>query len=165
MNIILMNKILVSACLLGETVRYDGKSNYLDNHCLTQWQQQDMLISFCPEVSAGLPIPRIAAEINHGDGYAVIQGTATVIDKKGNDLTAEFITGAKLALETCKTFDIKIAILAQRSPSCGNHTIYDGTFNRVTISGSGVTTALLQKNGIRVFNQTELDKVAQFISE
>jgi len=58
-----MLKILVSSCLLGETVRYDGKNKLIENDILRLWVDQDRVISFCPEVSAGLPVPRTAAEI------------------------------------------------------------------------------------------------------
>lgn len=160
-----MERILVSACLLGEAVRYDGKNNKVDDDLLQQWIDQHRVVSFCPEVAAGLAVPRIAAEISGGDGNDVLAGSAIVIDKTGHNVTGEFITGAQLALSICQQFDIKLAVLARRSPSCGNNLIYDGSFNGTTLSGVGVTTALLQQHDIRVFNQTELADAADFISQ
>lgn len=160
-----MKKILVSSCLLGESVRYDGKNQLVEHKILQQWIQQNRVVSFCPEVAGGLPVPRIAAEITGGSGHDVLSGSATVLDKTGVNVTDAFISGAKLALSVCKQFDIKIAVLARRSPSCGNKTIYDGTFSGTTISEAGVTVALLQQNAIHVFNQTELEKAAKFINK
>ena len=159
-----MLKVLISSCLLGETVRYNGKNKLLENDILQQWIQQDKVISFCPEVAAGLSVPRTAAEISGGDGNDVLDGSASVTDKFGHNVTNEFINGAQLALSLCKQFDIKIAILSRRSPSCGNKVIYDGSFTGTTITGSGVTAALLQQNGIMVFNQTELTDAAKYMS-
>ena len=160
-----MNKILVSSCLLGEAVRYDGKDHLLKNKILEQWIRQNSVVSFCPEVAGGMSIPRIAAEIIDGDGHDVLAGTASVLDKSGNNVTHEFTTGAQLALSMCNQLDIKMAILSRRSPSCGNKTIYDGSFTGSRISGAGVTAALLQQNGIRVFSQTELHDAAKFMSK
>lgn len=159
-----MEKILVSSCLLGETVRYDGKNKLIENNILQQWINQQRVVSFCPEVAAGLSVPRIAAEISTGDGYEVIGGNAQVIDKAGHDVTHEFINGAQQALLACQQFDIKIAILSRRSPSCGNKTIYDGSFSGTLIPGAGVTAALLKQHGIEVFNQTELPEADIFLN-
>ncbi len=160
-----MHKILVSACILGESVRYDGKNNLLKNDSLHQWISQERVIPFCPEVACGMPVPRRAAEINGGDGHDVLAGSATVIDNAGFDVTDEFKSGAQQALAACNRHNIKIAILAQRSPSCGNNTIYDGSFSGTTIAGSGVTAALLTQHGIKVFNQTELHEAAHYLKE
>lgn len=158
------HKILVSSCLLGETVRYDGRNKLLENEILRQWIIQDRIISFCPEVAAGLTVPRIAAEISGGDGKNVLRGTGRVIDKSGHNVTDAFISGAMQALSLCKQFNIKIAILARRSPSCGNTTIYDGSFTGTTIKGAGVTAALLKQNEIHVFNQSELLEAETYLN-
>ena len=159
-----MEKILVSSSLLGEAVRYDGKNQLVKHNILQQWIQQDRVISFCPEVAGGLAVPRTPAEITGGVGDDVLYGTAKVIDKSAHDVTTEFINGAQLALTKCKQLNIKVAILSRRSPSCGNTSIYDGTFSGSIIEGAGVTAALLQQNGIRVFNQTEIDDAAKFLN-
>lgn len=154
-----MNKLLVSACLLGNPVRYDGQSKTLNHALLDQLVSEDRVISFCPEVAGGLPVPRSAAEIHAGDGDAVINGMARVKTRAGIDVTEAFVDGAQQALALCRQHDISIAVLTETSPSCGSEQIYDGSFNRNKISGSGVTAALLQKNGIKVFNQHQLEQV------
>ncbi len=160
-----MHKILVSACLLGETVRYDGKSNLKSDIWLQQCIAQARVISFCPEVSAGMSVPRSAAEIVNGDGYDVLSGDASVIDNTGINVSDKFIRGAEKALAQCQRYNIRIAILAQRSPSCGNKTIYDGSFSSKTRTGPGVTAALLTQNEIQVFNQTELIAAADYLKK
>ncbi len=152
-----MKKILVSACLLGHPVRYDGRSKALDNSDLDALLAQDRIISFCPEVACGLPVPRAAAEIQAGGGHAVIAGQAWVRTGDGTDVTDYFLAGAQQALALCREHDITVAVLTESSPSCGSGQIYDGSFNRSVVPGSGVTTALLRQHGIKVFNQHQLE--------
>ena len=154
-----MNKLLVSACLLGNPVRYDGQSKALNHSLLDQLVAEDRVISFCPEVAGGLPVPRAAAEIHAGDGDAVINAMAQVKTQAGLDITEAFVDGAQQALALCRQHDITIAVLTETSPSCGSEQIYDGSFSRSKITGSGVTTALLRNHGIKVFNQYQLAQV------
>lgn len=100
----------------------------------------------CPEVLGGLPTPRDQAEIKNG----------RVITKFSKDVTSYFEKGASEALKMVKSFDIKEAILKQRSPSCGCGQIYDGTFSGNVIKGDGVTAALLKNNGIKVISEEDL---------
>ena len=148
-----MEKILISACLLGKRVRYDGNSLPISERILKQWQSDGRVISVCPEVDAGMSIPRAPAEISKGDGNDVLADDALVLDRNGKNVTEYFINGAELALSLCKKHDVKFALLAESSPSCGSKTIYDGRFVGNKKTGVGVTTALLQKNGIQVFSQ------------
>ncbi|MEH6567715.1 MAG: DUF523 domain-containing protein [Halioglobus sp.] len=151
-----MNKILVSACLLGKRVRYDGRALTVTEHILKEWIRSGRVVSICPEVDAGMPIPRPAAEISGGDGYAVLAQKGRVITSTGADVTDYFRSGAQQALALCKEHHIKIAVLSEASPSCGSSVIYDGSFSRTKNAGVGVTTALLRKNEIRVFSQHEI---------
>jgi uncharacterized protein YbbK (DUF523 family) len=153
-----MNKLLVSACLLGDPVRYDGKSKSLHHDGLDALLEQGRIIGYCPEVAGGLPIPRNAAEIQMGDGAAVITGQAKVLTRDGSDVTGYFLSGAKQALALCRQHHIRIAVLTESSPSCGSSSIYDGSFSRQAIPGSGVTAAFLKQHGIRVFSQHQLDE-------
>ena len=153
-----MNKLLVSACLLGDPVRYDGKSKSLHHSGLAALVEQGRIIGYCPEVAGGLPIPRNAAEIQMGDGAAVIAGQAKVLTRDGSDVTDYFLSGAKQALALCRQHDIRIAVLTESSPSCGSSSIYDGSFSHHAIPGSGVTAALLKQHSIRVFSQHQLDE-------
>jgi uncharacterized protein YbbK (DUF523 family) len=158
-----MEKILISSCLIGCNVRYHGGNANIDNHILEEFKSQKRLISVCPEVSAGLEVPRTSSEIVGGNGIDVINGRAEVISRIGENKTDFFIQGAKNALDIAKKFDIKIAILKKNSPSCGNKSIYDGSFRGNIVKGSGVTASLLSDNGIKVFNETELQEVKEFI--
>ncbi|RJP76833.1 MAG: DUF523 domain-containing protein [Desulfobacteraceae bacterium] len=160
-----MDSILISSCLLGNPVRYDGKIKPLKNHLIEAWKQEGRLIAFCPEVAGGLPVPRPPAEIQGtGGGEAVPAGSARVIDNTGRDVSAQFIAGATMALELCRQHRIRVAILTDLSPSCGSTKIYNGEFAKETIIGVGVTTALLRKNGITVFNQYQIREAMDSIS-
>jgi len=160
-----MEKILVSACLLGKPVRYDGrhlavKTSLLDQ-TLIQWQQEGRVISVCPEVDAGMSIPRAPAEIFGGNGLEVIAGSAKVVSDEEVDVSAYFVEGASIALALCQKHNVKIAMLTEFSPSCGSSSIYDGQFAGQKIPGAGVTTALLQQHGIKVFSQYELAEASR----
>lgn len=159
------NKILVSACLLGNKVRYDANDVPCESQYLEKWQAEGRLVSFCPEVAGGLSVPRLPAEIQEKDGKAVLDGDAKVLDNQGNDVTDFFIKGAEKALETAKSNDVAVAILKEKSPSCGSSFIYDGTFLSVKKIGQGVTTALLERNGIKVFSDLEIELANEFLSK
>ncbi|GLH20395.1 hypothetical protein BR1R3_31370 [Pseudomonas atacamensis] len=154
-----MEKILVSRCLLGHRVRYDGgASGPFD--LLEQWIEEGRVVPLCPEVAGGLPTPRAAAEIPGGQGGEVLDGTAAVITTDGEDVSAQFLEGARQALELVQKHGIRVAVLKANSPSCGNLLTYDGTFRGVKVSGEGVTAALLKRHGVRVFSELELAEAA-----
>lgn len=158
-----MQKILVSRCLLGHRVRYDGgASGPLDQ--LQRWLDEGRVVPLCPEVAGGLPTPRAAAEIPGGQGAQVLDGQALVITTEGEDVSAQFLSGAYQALELVKKHDIRIAVLKANSPSCGNSLTYDGTFSGVKVSGEGVTAALLNRHGVQVFSELELPQAAQALA-
>ena len=158
-----MNRILLSACLLGDPVRYDGKSKPLQDAALDRLLIQDRVISFCPEVAGGLPVPRAAAEIHAGDGAAVIAKLALVKTQDGTDVSEYFLSGARQALALCRQHDIRVAVLTEASPSCGSSQIYDGSFRRRPIPGSGVTAAMLSQYGIKVFSQHQLSEAFRYL--
>ncbi len=148
-----MQKIIVSSCLLGEPVRYNGKIFSINLYNHNNLTDKFEIISFCPEVCAGMQVPREPAEINSGDGESVLTGNSRVIDRGNRDVTQFFKKGAESALKTCVYNKALFVILKDGSPSCGSTYIYDGTFTGKIIKGRGVTTALLEKNGITVFNE------------
>jgi len=160
-------KILISACLLGEAVRYDGRDNAHKvlawQPLIRQWQALGWLVPVCPEVLGGLPIPRSAAEIQNGDGHHVIARQTNVKTCTGSDVTSAFIAGAECTLTLAREHQADIALLAARSPSCGKHTIYDGSFSGTQVMGMGVTVALLEQQGIRCFNPEEIDTLQKVI--
>ncbi|GIH26130.1 hypothetical protein Aph01nite_44400 [Acrocarpospora phusangensis] len=156
-----MHRILVSACLLGSRVRYDGRAKTSEDALLARWRTEGRLVSFCPEVSGGLPVPRPPAEIEPGaTGAAVLDGTARVLRADGGDVTPEYLAGARAALATARCHGIRLAILKEGSPSCGPLKISDGTFGGRSAPGQGVTAALLTADGIRVFSENEIAAAA-----
>ena len=159
-----MQKILVSACLLGHRVRYDGNDMTAQSGWLECWQGEGRTIPFCPERAAGLPIPRPPAEIRGGDGDTVLSGDAMVTDREGADLTGRFIQGAEVALSICIEQGIHIAIMSESSPSCGSTTIYNGHFCGKKVPGAGVTTALLRRHDIHVFSQHTILSAAEYLA-
>ncbi len=149
--------ILISACLLGNPVRYNGTDLLLDHPLIKKWELEGRLISICPEVAGGLPTPRAPAEIVNGGGGSVLSKKSNVINKQGEDVSDAFILGAHEALTLAKENNCHAAILTERSPSCGSNIIYDGSFSNIKKKGVGVTSALLEQNGIKVFNQNQLE--------
>ncbi len=135
---------LCSACLLGINCRYDGENKI--NQKILGLAKKEILIPVCPEQLGGLSTPREPAERRRNK----------VLTKSGKEVTSNFREGAKEVLKTAKIFDVKEAILKQRSPSCGCGMIYDGTFSNKLTSGDGITTILLKKNGIKVISEENL---------
>ena len=142
-----MERILISACLVGDNVKYDGGNN--KNSLIDKLLEKYELVPFCPEVEGGLPTPRHPSE-QKGDG---------VINDIGENVTENFERGAELAYNICLFLKIKKAILKERSPSCGVHLIYDGSFSHKVIDGSGVTAKYLKEKGIEIFNEDEIDSL------
>ena len=147
-------------------VRYDGGHKMKQHPLLTRWQAEKRLISFCPEVAAGLGIPRDQHEISGADGGAgVFLGRARILSASGADHTPAFLKAADQALELARSHEIKIAILKDGSPTCAPLKIYDGSFSGQKISGLGVTAYLLAANGIRVFSEEQIDEVDRYLKE
>lgn len=155
-------KILVSACLLGQAVRYDGAAKPLRHPTLARWHEEGRIVSICPEVTAGFAIPRPPAEIaatatDQVDGAGVLDGRAAVREIGGADVTALFVAGAEAALALARKHHCHFALLIDGSPSCGSGFIYDGSFSGRRQPGAGVTTALLRRNSIEVYAPAEID--------
>jgi uncharacterized protein YbbK (DUF523 family) len=159
-----MEKILVSRCLLGHPVRYDGGGHGPLVH-LQQWLAEGRVVALCPEVAGGLPTPRPPAEIAGGQGARVLDGLLPVLTIAGEDVTAAFISGAEQALKLVHQHGIRLALLKARSPSCGNLQNYDGSFSGVRVAGEGVTAAALRRAGVRVFNEEQLDELQAALAE
>jgi uncharacterized protein YbbK (DUF523 family) len=150
-----MQKFLLSRCLLGQRVRYDGGSHGPFT-LLERWQQEGRIVPLCPEVAGGLPTPRAPAEIAGGQGARVLDGQLPVLTVDGEDVTAAFLDGAQQALALVAQHGIRIALLKARSPSCGNRENYDGSFSGTRVAGEGVTAAALRRVGVRVFSEEQL---------
>ncbi len=161
-----LEKILVSACLLGAKVRYHGGDAASDHPLLRQWLNEGRLVSACPEQDGGLPTPRPSAEIvGPGGGPAVLARIAIVRTAAGADVTSSFRAGADRALDLVKQHRIRIAILKDGSPSCGSAHIHDGSFSGVRIAGAGVTAALLEAQGVRVFSEREIEGAREWLRQ
>ena len=150
-----MQKILVSRCLLGQRVRYDGGAHGPFT-LLERWQQEGRVVPLCPEVAGGLPTPRASAEIAGGQGAQVLDGLLPVLTLDGEDVTAAFVDGAEQALALVAQHGIRLALLKARSPSCGNRENYDGSFSGTKVAGEGVTAAALRRAGVQIFSEEEL---------
>ena len=161
-----MELILVSSCLLGERVRYNGGDKRCNDPKLQRWLQEGRVVSVCPEVAGGLSVPRPPAEIAAGaGGMEVLKGTAKVMDATGLDVSAQFLQGAGQALELTRSRRIRIAILKEGSPSCGTGYTYDGNFTRTKVTHPGVCAARLQETGVQVFNEAQLKQADSLLRQ
>ena len=140
-------KLLVSACLLGENCKYSGGNNY---HPGTEKLRELFeVIPVCPEQLGGLPTPRAPSE----------RVGNRVLARDGADVTDAFRLGAERTLEIARANGVRRAVLQERSPSCGCGMIYDGTFTGTLVPGQGVTAELLRANGVEVTGGSRLDKL------
>ena len=135
-------RYLISACLIGRVCRYNGKALAFPR--FERHANSGLFVPVCPELSAGLAVPRLPCEILDG----------RVLNRNGTDLTEIFLLGAAKTLDLALQFGLHAAILKDRSPSCGVSTIYDGSFTNRLISGQGITTAMLRHHGIMVFSES-----------
>ena len=137
--------ILVSACLLGCSCRYDGTAK-ADPRVLALMERHT-LIPVCPEQLGGLPTPRLPSERREGG----------VFDRGGKNVTPQYRQGAEEVLRLARLYGCTHAVLKERSPSCGSGQIYDGSFSHVLVPGSGVAAELLAQNGITVLGESQAD--------
>jgi uncharacterized protein YbbK (DUF523 family) len=146
---------LISACLLGVRCAWSGDDKYRNDRAI-ELSKLEPLIPVCPEQLGGLPTPRAPQEIQGGTGEDVLDKKCTVLNKNGEDVTGAFIIGAEETLKIARQLNIKEFIAKRGSPSCGCGQIYDGSFTGGLVSGDGVTTALLKRNGIRIIAEEDL---------
>ena len=140
-------RILVSTCLLGVYCRYNGERKQMDG--IERLMECAELIPVCPEILGGLPTPRPAAE-RVGD---------RVMNREGADVTEAYRRGAEETLHLAELFGAKMALLKERSPSCGMGKIHDGSFQGRIVDGSGVTAELLAAHGISVYGESCIDEL------
>ena len=144
-----METILISACLLGDNVKYNGGNNYDER--IEKLKEYYDIVPICPEMFGGLTTPRIPSEIK-GD---------SIINKEGKDVTFEFNKGAHKVINIVNFCHCKKAILMDRSPSCGIHKVYNGKFNGTLIDGMGYTAKLLKSKGIELYTIDEIDELLE----
>lgn len=150
-----MEKVLISACLLGFECKYCGGSNKLTERQLAALRERFRLIPVCPETAGGLPTPRDPSE-RLGD---------RVVSNQGRDVTAQYQKGAETALWLARRYDCKAALLKEKSPSCGSGQIYDGSFTGKLIPGDGVAAEELKKEGLIVFGESDTDLLITVFQE
>lgn len=146
--------IIVSACLLGSNCCWNGGNRFSSK--VKNFLKNKSYIKICPEIMAGLSIPRPRAEIRQGDGRDVLAGKAIVSDENGKNLTKYFIKGAEISFRLAKKYNVKLAILKAHSPSCGKGKIYDGSFQGKLKNGDGVTAAKLKQLGLKLITEDEI---------
>ena len=148
-------KVLISACLLGDNVKYSGGNN-LTPELITLLEKYNVdIVKVCPECFGGLPIPRVPSEIKENK----------VFSKDNRDVTEEFLIGTEKTLKIAKENDVNFAILKERSPSCGSTYIYDGNFSGKIIEGQGVATRKLNEENIIVFSEENLEEIEKYLVE
>ena len=148
-----MINILVSACLLGENCKWNGRNNSREN--IIKLKEKYNLIPFCAEVLSGLPTPRIPSEIRGNKVFNQVE----------LEVTQFFTRGAQRALEIAISNNCKYAILKDHSPSCGVTKVYDGTFSRNLIEGQGITARLLARNKIKVFGDENIEDLLKLLEK
>ena len=153
-----MEKILISACLLGERVRYHGGDARFEHPILSRWLEEGRLVPVCPEVAGGLTTPRPAAEI------MASPAARRVLTQGGHDVTSAFERGAAAAAAVCAAEGIRVAILKDGSPSCGSRTISDGSFSGRRIGGQGFTAARLAEHRIAIFSEDQIEAAAAYVA-
>ena len=135
--------ILFSACLLGKNCKYNGGNNEVEK--LVDYYQKHGGVLVCPEQLGGLSTPRIPCE----------QCNGKVVNQEGLDVTEEFMTGAKKALDIAKKHNCKVCVLKKNSPSCSPSGVYDGTFSHTKIDGMGVFAEMAKESGLIVLDENE----------
>ena len=158
-------KILLSACLAGHHVRYNGSHKSCHSALLQCWRNEGRLVTHCPELAAGLETPRLSAEMVNGQGVDVLNGRAQMIESDGRDVSQPYILAAWLALKTAQQHGCRFAVMTDGSPTCGSQLIYDGSFSGTKVPGEGVAVSLLREHGVEVFSEYQLDALKRRLDE
>lgn len=165
-----MEVVLISACLLGRPVRYNGTDKKSGaESILARWQEEGRLRLLCPELVVGFPTPRPPAEItgpqDQDDGAAVLAGKARVVEATGADVSGLYAKAAAETVAFAKLHGCRHAVLTDGSPSCGSTFVYDGSFSGIRKPGQGTTTAALREAGIRVWAETAIPELEAVLKQ
>ena len=139
-----ITKVVVSACLLGRNCKYNGGNNF--DPKVAEFVKDREVIEVCPEVLAGLGIPRVPMEIVKG----------VLINRDGVCIDAQVRQAVQTILDQLAGEEIDCAVLKSRSPTCGVKEVYDGTFSGTRITGMGVLAQALQDAGYKVIDAEDL---------
>ena len=137
-------KVLVSDCLLGRNCKYNGGNNRSEK--VMAFLKGKEIVEFCPEVMAGMGIPRTPMEI--------VEGVLT--DRNGTNVDEAMRQAVARALEEIREMDIDCAVLQSRSPTCGVNQVYDGTFAGKLIAGQGIFARALMDAGYQVIDAEDV---------
>lgn len=137
-------KILVSACLLGRNCKYNGGNNLSPQ--VAAFLEGKEIVPVCPEVMAGLGIPRTPIEIVEGE----------LKNRFGKSVDAPLREAVEQVMKLVRSQKITVAVLKARSPTCGVHQVYDGTFSGKLVEGSGVLAQALLEAGCRVLDEEDI---------
>ena len=148
-------KVLISACLLGDNVKYSGGNNLTPELVSLLKKYNIKIVKVCPEYFGGLPIPRVPSEIREDK----------VFSKDNRDVTEEFLDGAEKTFKIAKEEEVDFAILKERSPSCGSSYIYDGSFSGKVIQGQGITVRKLNEENIVIFSEENLEEIEKYLKK
>ena len=160
-----MLKVLVSGCLGGAPIRFNETGVQVSSPIWRRWAAEGRLVSLCPELAVGFPVPRPPAEIVGGSAADVLDGRAHVYEASGRDVTELFRAAAERALDRAVQAGVALAVLVDGSPTCGSSYVHDGTFAGVTVPGRGVAAEALRRRGIPVFAHDDLVRAAAVLAE
>lgn len=138
-------KLLVSSCLLGQNVRYDGGNCPIDSGWISELKAKGKIVGFCPEVVAGMSVPRKPMELLGEE----------VFDVDGNRVTSQFLPLIQNIEHFIKENSIIMALMKEKSPSCGVGLVYDGTFSGKVVKGQGIVSREISKY-IPIYSENEL---------
>lgn len=138
-------RVLVSACIMGDRCKYNGQSNR--NELAIEYLRDKDAVKICPEMLAGMGIPRPCAEIVEG----------IVMDEHGENVDDTYRRAVELALKTIENQPFDLVILQSRSPTCGVNEVYDGSFTGRLVPGSGLFAKALKDAGYRILDVSDLE--------
>jgi len=126
-------RVGISACLLGQKVRYDG-GHKRDGFLVDTFGRFLEWVPVCPEVEVGMGVPRPAIRLQRGEGEVRL-----VDPKNGKDWTEPMLAYAQTKVEALAGLGLCGFVLKKDSPSCG--------MERVKVYGGGMP----RKEGVGLF--------------
>jgi len=142
-------RVGISACLLGEKVRYDGRDRrdpviIKDMGCLVEW------VPVCPEVGMGLPVPREAMELAGDPGMPGLVEIRT-----GRDRTSQMLEWSERKVRELEGAGLCGFIFKSRSPSCGMNVEVHPAACLPSGIGRGLFAAIFMKHFPRLLVEEE----------
>lgn len=147
-------KIGVSQCLIGDAVRYDGGDKL--NHAVAERLGSHFeLVPVCPEVEAGMGVPREAVKLQSSGSEIKMVGSSS-----GTDHTDTMKRYAVERVEELSGIELRGYVLKSRSPSCGLDVAVEG---EESATADGLFAAELTKAfpGLPVVQETDLAEDAK----